>query len=498
MYHGIIQVGNFAGPGTYLRARIQQYDLDKVIHKGRIWRLVYDGVKPDRSDALRRDRIVPRMNDETPAQLVSASQPSERLVARHGAAAARPQAGQVRRARRCSAMARNVDEPARAVPRDVDARRARRAQAGAGAPADGGPGAADAHPGDSRERDALQGRRSIVRRRLHALTKDSERRRRDPGDADDESLEGRRTRRRPPRRRWRATRRAASSSSATTMLNPPASARRAAAAAAALTPEQQGPARSRRADLQRAVLRLPRPRTALGTPKPELATTMAPPLAGSPRVNGHRDYIIKAVLHGLDRPGRRQDLHGHDDPDGQQRRRVDCRRGARTSATASATPAASSRRRTSRACAPRPPAATTLWTLPELTASLPAPLFTDGWKLTASHNADAAIGALTLTTWNAGGRNRRACGSRSSCRRPETVTEIQFQSPAPGGRGGPGDWRRRRPGGAPVAGPPGFPRGIQSGSLARTARRGRAVAEGTGTGPARSSRSRRSRRSSCA
>ena len=32
------------------------------------------------------------------------------------------------------------------------------------------------------------------------------------------------------------------------------------------------------------------------------ATTMAPPLAGSPRVNGHRDYIIKAVLHGLTGP----------------------------------------------------------------------------------------------------------------------------------------------------------------------------------------------------
>jgi hypothetical protein len=69
--HGIIRVGNFAGPGTYLRARVQQYDLDKVIHKGRIWRLVYDGVKADKSDVLRRDRIVPRMNNETPAQLVT-------------------------------------------------------------------------------------------------------------------------------------------------------------------------------------------------------------------------------------------------------------------------------------------------------------------------------------------------------------------------------------------------------------------------------------------
>ncbi len=70
MYHGIIQVGNFARPGTYLRSRIEQYELDKIIHYGRIFRLVYDGVKPDRSDALRRDLRVPHMNNETPAQLV--------------------------------------------------------------------------------------------------------------------------------------------------------------------------------------------------------------------------------------------------------------------------------------------------------------------------------------------------------------------------------------------------------------------------------------------
>ena len=31
-------------------------------------------------------------------------------------------------------------------------------------------------------------------------------------------------------------------------------------------------------------------------------TTMAPPLAGSPRVQGHRDYVIKALLHGLTGP----------------------------------------------------------------------------------------------------------------------------------------------------------------------------------------------------
>src|SRR5262249_11878738 len=39
-----------------------------------------------------------------------------------------------------------------------------------------------------------------------------------------------------------------------------------------------------------------------GVPLLEQKTTMAPPLAGSPRVNGHRDYIVNAVLHGLTGP----------------------------------------------------------------------------------------------------------------------------------------------------------------------------------------------------
>ena len=34
MYHGIIQEAQWSGPGTYLRARIEQYDLDKVDPQG--------------------------------------------------------------------------------------------------------------------------------------------------------------------------------------------------------------------------------------------------------------------------------------------------------------------------------------------------------------------------------------------------------------------------------------------------------------------------------
>ena len=44
MYHGIIQDSQWTLPGSYLRQRIQQYQLDKVINLGRIWRLRYDGV----------------------------------------------------------------------------------------------------------------------------------------------------------------------------------------------------------------------------------------------------------------------------------------------------------------------------------------------------------------------------------------------------------------------------------------------------------------------
>ena len=201
MYHGIIQVGNFARPGTYLRSRIEQYDLDKIIHYGRIWRLVYDGVKPDRSDRLRRDPIVPRMNNETAAMLVThLSHPNgwwrdtaQRLLV------LKQDKSVVPALTRRSRAIRRFGEPRRS-PAKADLLARFHAlwtleglgalDAGARAAADGGPGAADAHPGDSRERDALQGGQPIAGRRLQAADEGPERRRRDSGDPDDEPMEG--------------------------------------------------------------------------------------------------------------------------------------------------------------------------------------------------------------------------------------------------------------------------------------------------------------------
>jgi len=62
-YRGIIQQAAWSGRGTYLRKKIEQYQLDKVFRHGRIWRLTYDGME--------RDKTQPRMLDETPAQLVA-------------------------------------------------------------------------------------------------------------------------------------------------------------------------------------------------------------------------------------------------------------------------------------------------------------------------------------------------------------------------------------------------------------------------------------------
>ena len=61
MYRGIIQEGNWVRRGSYLRKVVQQYQLDKAIGRGRIWRLVHKDHKPGPQ---------PKMLKETPAQWV--------------------------------------------------------------------------------------------------------------------------------------------------------------------------------------------------------------------------------------------------------------------------------------------------------------------------------------------------------------------------------------------------------------------------------------------
>ncbi|WP_145422093.1 DUF7133 domain-containing protein [Planctomycetes bacterium K23_9] len=61
MYRGIIQEGNWVREGSYLRGVVQDYELDKNIGRGRIYRVEHE--------TTRRGQR-PKMLDETPAQLI--------------------------------------------------------------------------------------------------------------------------------------------------------------------------------------------------------------------------------------------------------------------------------------------------------------------------------------------------------------------------------------------------------------------------------------------
>ena len=63
MYHGIIQEGEWAQKGTYLRAKIEQYQLDKVVGLGRIWRISHEKHE--------RDATRPDMFNQTPQELLA-------------------------------------------------------------------------------------------------------------------------------------------------------------------------------------------------------------------------------------------------------------------------------------------------------------------------------------------------------------------------------------------------------------------------------------------
>ena len=62
MYRGIIQEGQWTQKGSYLRTKIEQYQLDKIVGLGRIWRITYDGTE--------RDKSKPKMLNETSNALV--------------------------------------------------------------------------------------------------------------------------------------------------------------------------------------------------------------------------------------------------------------------------------------------------------------------------------------------------------------------------------------------------------------------------------------------
>jgi mono/diheme cytochrome c family protein len=176
-----------------------------------------------------------------------------------------------------------------------------------------------------------------------------------------------------------------------------------------------------------------------GTPAAEggagaVATMMAPPLANSTRVQAHRDYVVKTLLHGLDGPvDGRTYAGGVMAPMGSNKDEwiaavASYVRNTFGNAGAFVTPADVARVRTATA------GRTTFWKVDELLASLPAPLeVLPTWKATASHNSAAAAGAFSFASWTTGAPQEAGMWFQIELPQAATITELQFAS---GGGGG--------------------------------------------------------------
>ena len=299
MYRGIIQESQWTGPGTYLRAKIDQYGLDKVVRHGRIWRLTYEGMarrdRRSRGCSTRRRRNWWRTSSDpngwwrdTAQQLLVLKQDKSVVPALQASGAA-------------------VHRSLRAHSRALDARGPRRRRCARCARADEGRGPADPHPGDSRERDALQGRRQDTRGGLPRDDEGARRGRGHAGGPDDQPAEGRRRGRRDQGRRRTRIRRSACSTSPTAILNPPAArgrgggvggrggatgatrrrAGRRSNAGSGSTPSSASPATAKTAAAA----------TDSGAPARDGAVA-----GGVDERARSRDYVIKVLLHGLTGP----------------------------------------------------------------------------------------------------------------------------------------------------------------------------------------------------
>lgn len=441
MYHGIIQEATWAPAGSYLRRKIQQYQLEAVIDHGRVWRLRYDGTEAIEetaasgsaprgaavaaTPALALDLTRPRMLDATSADLVAhLSHPNgwwrdmaQRLLVLRQDRSVVP-ALQATARRRDNVLGRihaiwtleglgALDAAlVRELMRDTESRIRTHAIRASETLYKAGnlTLAADyrAAAGDSTPDVAIQAMLTLNSLKVPdaasviRATMASDR-------ARGVQLVG------------------------TFLLTPPP----APPANPSWTAEQREMIRRGEA-IYTELCAACHGADGRGTPLAGApGVTMAPPLAGSPRVQGHRDYVVKALLHGL--------VGG---VDGRTYTQVMIPMGAQTddwiasvgsyvrSSLGNDAPllaptdvarvrTASARRKTS-------------WTVAEIASSLPVPLEpASTWQVTASHNSAAARAGLTLAGWTSGQPQQK--GMWYQVELPETVMLAEVQFDAAGG-----------------------------------------------------------------
>ena len=420
MYRGVIEGAPWAKEGTYLWEKIKQYQLNKVLGHGRVWRLTYEGMTPDRTK--------PRMLQETAAQLVQhlshangwwRDTAQQLLVLKQDKSVAPALKTLVRTSK--NELARfhalwtleglgSLDAP---LVRELlnDAAPAMRRQALRVSESLYKAGevslAADLGAIATKDRDT-----DVVIQAMLTLNHLKA-----PGAAD--TIASARDALKNKGTAWIAER----------ILTPPAAA---AGRGVNLPPDE-------RASVERGGTAYAESCFAChgedgrGAPMPGGRGLRAPALAGSARVLGHRDYVAKVILHGLSGPldGRSYaevmpPMHASTD-----RWIADVSSFIRNAFGNSATviseaDVARVRKETG--------ARASMWTVDELERTLPRPLIPDAaWRAAASHNTGGAAGAFDYTRWSTNAPQEAGMWFRIELPQPTSLTELQFDSPPQGG-----------------------------------------------------------------
>ena len=476
MYRGIIQEGEWTRPLSYLRRKIEQYQLDKVIHHGRIWRLRFDGTPefpaiptgpaagtaiPGQPalPAIEPDRTQPRMLNETPAQLVQHlthangwwRDTAQRLLVLKQDKSVVPA---------LQTMAKGPDNLlarvhamwtleglgaldaalARQLMKDPSPRmRVQAIRASETLYKAGDKSFADDYRAMTKDTDADVALQAMLTANTLKTT--------DAPAVIQSAMDANKAR--------------GVQEIGKILLTPPA-AGRGGLGRGGPTPEQQEQLQ-RGENIYLSVCFACHGNDGRGAPLAggTPGATMAPPLAGSPRVQGHRDYVIKVLLHGLTGPVGDTTYTQVMVPMGAQADDWIAAVGSYLrngfgNTGSFITPADVARVRTATS------SRKVSWTEPELMGSLPVLLPAQpAWKFSASHNTASAASALTTQGWSSG--EPQAAGMWLQIEFPEvtTISELQFIAPG-GGRGaGPGRAAGAPPaaGGAPagVAGAPATP-----------------------------------------
>ena len=454
MYTGIIQDAQFVGPASYLRRKIEQYKLDAIHNYGRIWRISHDAAAPDRRQ--------PRMYSETPAQLVKHLEHDhgwwrdtaqkllvlrqDKSVATALRTMARSSSNQLARIHALWTLEglESLDAPlVRELMKSPDPQvriQAIRASESLYKARD------KSFAGDYRsmleDGDPNVVIQAMLTLNLHKVPDYEKLIRATVASA---KTRGEREIGNQILRPGSAMgQRPSLADTAVSGLNFSSDQRRALVRGEAIYKEIC------------AACHAPDGTGAPMAGAPE-GTRLAPPLGGATRVTGPREYTIKVLLHGLTGPlGDKEYPGGVMVPMGSNTDEwiSDVANYVRNSFGNSGQFITPQQVAFVRSSTPRK----TMWTLPELEASLPR-LLTDqaAWKFSASHNSEAAMNAAGTTPgarWDtAGAAQQPGMWFQIELPQPAAVTEVQIDTALPFafGRGGRGGGRGAAPGAAPSA-----------------------------------------------